>query len=512
MNREDLDVVQEYALQCYENRENIFLTGPGGTGKSSLIRFMVETSNQRNDNVQVCAMTGCAAILLNCNATTLHSWSGIKMAKGKNCEIITNIKNNKKVASTWRKTNILILDEVSMLSVRTLELLNEIAMVVRNNKKPFGGMQLVFSGDFYQLPPIGDAEDGSGQFCFQSPLWNELFPIDNHIELTKLFRQKDPVYKRILNNIRCGVIEKEDMVLLKNRLQVQYDKEANNGVVPTKLYSTKASVDKINQQEFDKLTTPSYEYHIIQKEDCISNLDSGKPFSTPFIEKHRKQITKMQKEMEFRYLTENSPIEKMLCLKEGANVMCTVNLDIESGICNGALGVITSFAQSVSGPPHPVVLFSNGVKREFHIKYWQSEEYPILAVGQIPLKLAWAMTIHKSQGATLSMGEIDIGNTIFECGQTYVALSRIQSLEGLYLRAFNPTKIRVNTKVQDFYRKIPKYTYDNHEDNDEGDDANMDENENVEEEEKLEDDSKIIHHSIEELSFDQYKYTVSKVS
>jgi|LauGreDrversion4_1035100.scaffolds.fasta_scaffold52707_1 ATP-dependent DNA helicase PIF1 len=503
MERSSLDVVQEYALQCYENRENIFLTGPGGTGKSSLIRFMVDISNKRKDKVQVCAMTGCAAILLHCNATTLHSWSGMKMAKGKNCEIITNIKNNRKACSHWRKANILILDEVSMLSLRTFELLNEIAIVVRNNKKPFGGLQLVFSGDFYQLPPIGDTEEGSGQFCFESKLWNVVFPMDNHIELTKLFRQKDPVYKRILNNIRCGVIEKEDMVLLKNRLHVEYNKEENNGVVPTKLYSTKASVDKINQQEFDKLTTPSYEYHIIQKEDCVLNLETGKPL--PCI-KNDKDMTKIQKEMEFRYLTDNSPIEKVLYLKEGANVMCTVNLDIDSGICNGALGIITSFIQSVQGPPHPVVLFSNGVKREFHIKYWQSEEHPVLAVGQIPLKLAWAMTIHKSQGATLSMGEIDIGNTIFECGQTYVALSRIQSLEGLYLRAFNPTKIRVNIKVQEFYRNIPKFTYDEEE-------QKVDE---TIEREGNEDQSKTIFHSaaasaVEELTFEKYIYTVSKV-
>lgn len=504
MDRSSLDVVQEYALQCYENRENIFLTGPGGTGKSSLIRFMVDISNKRKDKVQVCAMTGCAAILLHCNATTLHSWSGMKMAKGKNCEIITNIKNNRKACSHWRKTNILILDEVSMLSLRTFELLNEIAMVVRNNKKPFGGLQLVFSGDFYQLPPIGDTEEGSGQFCFESKLWNVVFPMDNHIELTKLFRQKDPVYKRILNNIRCGVIEKEDMVLLKNRLHVEYNKEENNGVVPTKLYSTKAIVDRINQQEFDKLTTPFYTYDIIQKENTnIDNFikDTGKSSSTSFVDDHKKQITKTQKEMEFHYLTENSPIEKVLYLKKGANVMCTVNLDIKSGICNGSLGVITNFIDSDTGPPNPVVLFSNGVEHIFHVKFWQSEEYPMLEIGQIPLKLAWAMTIHKSQGATLSMGEIDIGNTIFECGQTYVALSRIQSLEGLYLRAFNPTKIRVNTKVQEFYRNIPKFTYDEEE---------QKINETIE---ISEEQSKTIFMSaaVEELSFEQYNYTVSKI-
>jgi len=508
MERSSLDIVQEYALQCYENGENIFLTGPGGTGKSSLIRFMVDISNKRNDKVQVCAMTGCAAILLNCNATTLHSWSGIKMAKGKNCEIITNIKNNRKSCSNWRKAKILILDEVSMLSVRTFELLNEIAVVVRNNKNPFGGLQLVFSGDFYQLPPIGDMEDGSGQFCFESKLWNIVFPMDHHIELTKLFRQKDPVYKKILNNIRCGVIEKEDMVLLKNRLHVEYNKEENNGVVPTKLYSTKSVVDKINQKEFDNLTTPFYTYDIIQKEYTdIDDLkkDIGKSYSTSFIDNHKKQITKAQKEMEFRYLTENSPIEKVLCLKVGANVMCTVNLDIKSGICNGSIGVIIKFIHSDSGPPDPVVLFSNGVEHRFHYKYWQSEEHPILAVGQIPLKLAWAMTIHKSQGATLSMGEIDIGNTIFECGQTYVALSRIQSLDGLYLRAFNPTKIRINTKVQEFYKNIPKYTYD-----EEDNTVNVNVDDVVENEIEEKEQTKNIK-IVEELSLEKYIYCVSKV-
>jgi len=209
--------------------------------------------------------------------------------------------------------------------------------------------------------------------------------------------------------------------------------------------------------------------------------------------------------MEFRYLTENSPIEKVLCLKVGANVMCTVNLDIKSGICNGSIGVIIKFIHSDSGPPDPVVLFSNGVEHRFHYKYWQSEEHPILAVGQIPLKLAWAMTIHKSQGATLSMGEIDIGNTIFECGQTYVALSRIQSLDGLYLRAFNPTKIRINTKVQEFYKNIPKYTYD-----EEDNTVNVNVDDVVENEIEEKEQTKNIK-IVEELSLEKYIYCVSKV-
>ena len=133
MNREDLSIEQEYALQQYEEGNNILVTGPGGTGKSCLVRKMVEVSTKKGDKVQVCAMTGCAAILLGCGATTLHSWSGIKLAKGQDCEIITNIRNNKKVASKWRSVKTLILDEVSMLSKRLFDLLNSIGKSIRGN-------------------------------------------------------------------------------------------------------------------------------------------------------------------------------------------------------------------------------------------------------------------------------------------------------------------------------------------------------------------------------------------
>ena len=478
MKRDELTIEQEYALQQFEEGKNMLLTGPGGTGKSCLIRKMIEVAAGKN--IQVCAMTGCAALLVGCGATTLHSWSGIKMARGLHCEIITNIRNNRKTTAKWRSIKTLILDEVSMLSKRLFELLDAIGKDIRGNNLPFGGIQLVFTGDFYQLPPIGGTEEGSGQFCFESDLWYNTFPLDNHIEFTKLFRQKDQLYKNILNNIREGKIDPKDMVVLRTRLNISYNKDEHNGVVPTKLFATKASVDRMNQQEFDKLTTPSYDYNCIQKADCIGNLDSGKPFSQEYIGKCKKDLTATKKEMEFRFLTENCPMEKLLCLKEGANVMCTVNLDLESGICNGSVGVITGFS---SGFPMPTVKFSNGVSRQINIKYWQSEEFPILAIGQIPLKLAWAMTIHKSQGATLSMGEIDIGSSVFECGQTYVALSRIQSLEGLYLCGLNPSRIKVNPKVRDFYLKIPKIEYD----------------EEVQEEEEEEKDEK-------KIQLDDFKY------
>ena len=147
---------QEYAFNKFKQGHNFVITGPGGTGKTKLIEHMVEYCKFAGKRVQVCAMTGCATILLpkSCNARTIHSWSGIKIPKGANSQIVTNVCNNKKSCSTWRNTDILILDEVSMLSVRLLELLNEIAQTIRKSKLPFGGMQLVFCGDFFQLPPI----------------------------------------------------------------------------------------------------------------------------------------------------------------------------------------------------------------------------------------------------------------------------------------------------------------------------------------------------------------------
>lgn len=472
MERSELSIEQEYALQLVESGQNVFITGPGGTGKSCLIRQIVKSAEKRNSKTQVCAMTGCAAILLGCMASTLHSWSGIKMGKGLACEIITNIRNNKKACSRWRSLKTLILDEVSMLSKRLFEILNEIGKEIRMDPRPFGGLQLVFTGDFYQLPPINGPEEGSGQFCFESDLWYKVFPIDNNIQLSVLFRQNDPVYKSILNNIREGLLDKNQLDILKTRLHISYNKDEHNGVVPTKLFATKYKVDMINNEEFNKLDTECYEFSYIEKTNCTTFIDSGKPLTTQTLLRCKKEITKNKQEMEVRYILENSPMEKELHLKEGANVMCTVNYDMESGICNGSIGIITGFTTGI-GIPIPIVTFSNGVVKQMSVKYWQSEEYPTIAVGQIPLKLAWAMTIHKSQGATLTMAEVDIGNTVFECGQSYVALSRIKSLDGLYLCGLNPKKIKVNAKVNDFYKKIPKIEYEE-EDEEEEKNENID--------------------------------------
>lgn len=447
---------QKLAFERFKNKENIFLTGPGGTGKTKLIQYFVEHSVNNGSKYQVCAMTGCAAILLNCNARTLHSWSGIKLAKGKKSKIIESVVNNRNSLRNWKKTSVLILDEVSMLSKKIFDLLEELARTVKKNSLPFGGMQLVFSGDFCQLPPIGTpGERDTFSFCFQSECWNNVFPKNNHILLTKIFRQTDVNYMNTLQNIRKGVITINDYTLLKECLNKKFDQEKHNGCVPTKLFPLRSKTDYVNKIMYSELEG---EDHLFELTQVTNNLlyDNGKPIPTPVLNSCEK-LTTNEIEHEISQLITNTPSVQMLRLKIGAAVMCNVNLDMDNSICNGSQGIVKDIIKNGDSPPVIVVKFSNGIIKHILPYFWQSEEYPIISIGQYPLCLAWALTIHKIQGATLDIAEIDVGNSVFEYGQTYVALSRVKSMDGLYLSAFEPERIQTNPIVSEFYENISKF-------------------------------------------------------
>ena len=314
-------------------------------------------------------------------------------------------------------------------------------------------MQVIFVGDFYQLPPIGtEGEPDTEIFCFESPLWNTVFKQENHIELKTIFRQKDPIYIDTLMQIRKGNLDEGKKQILLGYLNREYDSEKNNGCVPTKLFAIRSKVDYVNTQMFAKLKEKEHVFEYTIKTDCLSYLESGKIIPPDILQKCN-GLSITEKEFELDQILNNSQCNKVLRLKKGAAVMCTINLDMDNGICNGSQGIIIDIIEQ-NQVVTPIVKFSNGIIRRINPHYWQSEDYPSLAVGQFPLCLAWALTIHKIQGATLSMAEIDIGRTIFEYGQTYVALSRIQSLEGLYLSAFEPDKIRANPIVNEFYSRI----------------------------------------------------------
>jgi ATP-dependent DNA helicase PIF1 len=453
----ELSQEQRYAHSKFVRGENLFITGPGGTGKTRLIKHLLNHTNSVNRTTAVCAMTGCAAILLNCGARTLHSWSGIKLAKGEKSKVITSVLKNKKAMTVWRAAKVLILDEVSMLSRKIFEIIEGIARQARQSSSPFGGIQVVFTGDFFQLPPIGtEGEPETEQFCFESPLWNSVFSKDNHVELKTMFRQTDPTYIHILQQVRYGNLDEEGCKMLRGYVNRKLDTEKLHGIVPTKLFALRIKTDMVNSQMFAQLTGKEYVFEMIQKKDCRTYLDTNRPLDIGTLQASSK-LSEQDMDYELSSITNSVPSPKLLRLKKGAVVMCTINLDMDAGICNGAQGVVVDILESRKseyGLPTPVVRFLNGVEKAIVPHFWQSEDYPTLAIGQIPLCLAWALTIHKIQGATLSVAEMDIGQSIFEYGQTYVALSRIQSLDGLYLSAFHPQKIMANPKVVAFYANL----------------------------------------------------------
>jgi ATP-dependent DNA helicase PIF1 len=181
---------QNFAFEKFKCNENLFITGPGGTGKTKLIKHLVQYARDIKRRLQVCALTGCAAVLLNCNARTIHSWSGIKLAKGDRDRIVQSVIKNKRSVKTWKSVDVLIIDEISMMSKKIFDILDELGKRCRNSLRPFGGIQMVFTGDFFQLPPVGNEDDeDSDKFCFESALWSQTFKPENHIQLTTIFRQ-----------------------------------------------------------------------------------------------------------------------------------------------------------------------------------------------------------------------------------------------------------------------------------------------------------------------------------
>jgi ATP-dependent DNA helicase PIF1 len=446
---------QQIAFDIYKRGENLFLTGPGGTGKSALIKKIYEDAYDRFKDIHVSAMTGCAAVLLNCKAKTLHSWAGIGIGNGSNEQLLQKIKKNRFAKEKWKETDILVVDEVSMLSMKLFNTLNHLGQAMRRNKRPFGGIQLIFSGDFLQLPPVGDKGDLESQcFCFESDDWNTVFPRINQIQLIQVFRQKDELFTTILSQLRQGKIKRKTNDLLLEH--VGRERDPHLIAEPTKLYPTRRQVDHINLTKMAALDsdakTFSMQYH--------TNLEMSKKEMIV-----RAQFTDQEVQMELDFLANNLICDKKIIMKPGCQVMCIINITDadrelcskskdELILCNGSQGIIEDFCP-ITG--HPIVKFNNGVTRIMAPHIWTSDKIPGVGVSQTPLILAWALTIHKSQGSTMDAAEIDAGSGIFECGQTYVAISRVKNLEGVYLASFDAKRVLVHTKAKEFYEALTLY-------------------------------------------------------
>lgn len=444
------DILKDGQLLVFDKYlagENIFITGPGGTGKTHIIKDIVKHATEDERAFKVCALTGCAAILLMCGAVTLHAFAGIGLATGTIDEVVEKVIKSRYKRPNWHKIDLLIVDEVSMLSLKIFRILDAIARKIKKKPNlPFGGIQVIFSGDFYQLPPVGDNNDPeSCQFCFESPLWDMVFPPENQIQLKTMFRQTDPKYIKILNNIRVGKITPGTIATLTECVSKKYD--TANEIRPTILLPRRRDAEIINHQELERLdpkTEKIFQIASVPLSDLVLTKEQLKNLAV---------FTAKEREYEQNYLVNNIIAEKSLKIRKGAIVMCIANLDVESEtpIVNGSQGIVIEF-DAKSGLP--LVEFTNGARKIINPHIWQSERMAGIAVKQIPLIYAWAITIHKAQGVTLERALIDIGFQTFECGQTYVALSRIKSLAGLYLKSFDYTKITVNKKVAEFYAGI----------------------------------------------------------
>lgn len=435
---------QNRAFSKFLNGENIFITGPGGCGKSYFIKEIFRIATSQGKNISVTSLTGCSAILLNCKATTIHKWGYLGLGKGEEMTIYRKIVKKSQTAN-YIDTEILVIDEISMLNQHLFEVLDFLCKKIRKCDLPFGGIQIVASGDFFQLPPVCiDNEDISqSNFCFQSTLWEQTFDKKNHFSFDVNFRQNDdPKFFEILQEIRKGSPSFDTISTLVECSIKKYNDDENT-TKPTRIFPIKKMVDKINQCEIEKMIQSSPE----QCEYKVSLKHSNVSISNKFIKE-----PDVKNEVE--HVTKNGVFEQSIILCIGCQVMCIANIDQELGLVNGSQGVVTSFV-SESGTRLPVVKFDN-IENEITVKphKWIMERNEKYSLEQIPLVLSWAITIHKSQGMSIEKAVIDIGSSVFQYGQTYVALSRVKSLGGLFLTKVNAQKIRAHPEVIKFYKSL----------------------------------------------------------
>ena len=395
-------------IRLIKNGKNIFITGHAGTGKS----YILDKLKTIVPKLTVTSTTGIAAV--NVNGQTIHSWAGVGICNKPVSSVVESILDNYTLYTQIKNCEILALDEVSMLNIQTFEYINEVLKQVKENDEPFGGIQLIFIGDFFQLPPVEKRMEQEKKYCFESDLWKEL---DFHsVILNKNYRQNEKDLIKALSHIRTNNLTKKDIELLKTR-EV---KDSEDLFDMLHIFSTNEEVRRYNQQRFNLLDSVRYDFESIDTLYQNTNILSY------------------------------CKVEEKISLKVGARVMLLVNLNFETGLINGSCGTVIEINND-----DIFIRFDNGINE--HIQRYEFEFYKndklIATRKQFPLSLAYAITTHKSQGITLDKIFVDFSR-FFENGQTYVALSRIKTLDGLYISNFNPQKIKVDNKIVEFYMQL----------------------------------------------------------
>ncbi|MFP4539895.1 MAG: AAA family ATPase [Candidatus Paceibacterota bacterium] len=409
---------QNEALEILKTGKNVFLTGEPGSGKTHTIKSYVSYLKKKGVEPAVTASTGIAATHIE--GHTIHSWSGIGIKNELSPYELESLHEKKQLVKRVNGTGVLIIDEISMLDGVALNSVDRVLRSLRRKPEPFGGMQVVFSGDFFQLPPI--SSDGEARFAFGSPAWRELKPLTCYIE--EQYRQTDNDMRNVLKALRSGFIEDEHIQLLNTRICNSCEELP---ATATKMYSHNADVDRINKEELDKLSG---------KEEIFDMESKGR---SALVEKIKKGCLSPER----------------LVLKEGAVVMCTKN-NFEKGFVNGTLGVVKYFERRTR---YPVIETDKGRTISIPEMDWQIEEDgKVLAkVTQIPLRLAWAITVHKSQGVSLDSAVVDLSRS-FEYGQGYVALSRVRTLDGLFCLGLNDRALQVHPEIAGMDRKFRRHS------------------------------------------------------
>jgi ATP-dependent DNA helicase PIF1 len=430
---------QMYAFNTIvHRRKSVFITGKAGVGKSMLMRKVIQELQPLN--VFVTASTGVAALQIG--GTTLHTFLGLGLATDPIEKLVKLVRLRDKTRKRINVCDVLIVDEVSMLDPEFFTKCDVVMRVVRGCDSPFGGAQVVLCGDFFQLPPVVKKKNGEAvnwEFIFETDSWKEA--IEETIVLSKIWRQQaDPMFSAILNNMRCGCMNAEDIQTLKLCVERSLQQKDTNDldIKPTIMYSCRRDVEDLNLRELALLKEPK---HVM-----TASIWTAEKKERPREEsaRVRKDVLRNANKNAEKYLT--TPL--ILPLKVGAQVMLTWNKDVSAGLVNGARGVVTEFVSEL-----PVVKFTTGA--EFTIEYNIFEinipRHGTLYVRQIPLQLAWASTIHKSQGLSLTSAQISIDGSVFEYGQAYVAMSRVRTLAGVKLTAFSADVVRAHPKVIKFY-------------------------------------------------------------
>ena len=380
---------QQKAFNAVKSGKTIFLTGAGGVGKTFVLKEIVKWATQSGKNLGLTSSTGTSCLTLgNGIAKTIHSYLHIFLAKKSPYEMYLFTKHKSpRVIKKLVELEILAIDEISMISDELFDKISEYLILIRKDKRPFGGVQLVLTGDFFQLPPV------NGEYCFHSKTWKDLNPFI--VELIDQIRQDgDTEFQKILTEARWGNLSNRSFIRLST-LPV-----ANFGELkPTILYSKNINVDTINEKEYQELLKTGAREQIYE--------------TTYSDHRHTKTWAEALK------IQEKIP----LCI--GAQVMLTVNLSVEEGFANGSRGMITDLQDE-----GPVVLFKNGEQILLEPWMYIDDDEHIWA-SSIPLKLAYALTIHKSQSMTIDALSTDLGPNIFEYGQAYVSLSRVRDLKSL---------------------------------------------------------------------------------